>query len=75
MEGFEENEQIIMIEEKKSKEVIDKEILSKGSLESKVVVKKNDIVGREKIIKVNVRNVKIEKNVDIKVVERGKKGL
>ncbi|MFP3435931.1 cell division protein FtsH, partial [Paraburkholderia sp. SIMBA_061] len=49
--------------------------LRPGRFDRQVVVPNPDIVGREQILKVHVRNVPLAPNVDLKVVARGTPGF
>ena len=55
--------------------MLDPALLRPGRFDRQVVVPNPDIVGREKILKVHVRNVPLAPNVDLKVVARGTPGF
>ncbi|EEX59646.1 ATPase, partial [Brucella abortus bv. 2 str. 86/8/59] len=75
MDGFEANESIILIAATNRPDVLDPALLRPGRFDRQVVVPNPDIVGREQILKVHVRNVPLAPNVDIKVVARGTPGF
>ncbi|MCV0394141.1 MAG: ATP-dependent zinc metalloprotease FtsH [Rhizobiaceae bacterium] len=75
MDGFEANEGIILIAATNRPDVLDPALLRPGRFDRQVVVPNPDIVGREKILKVHVRNVPLAPNVDIKVIARGTPGF
>ena len=75
MDGFEANESIILIAATNRPDVLDPALLRPGRFDRQVVVPNPDIVGREKILKVHVRNVPLAPNVDLKVVARGTPGF
>jgi cell division protease FtsH len=75
MDGFEANEGIILIAATNRPDVLDPALLRPGRFDRQVVVPNPDIVGREKILKVHVRNVPLAPNVDLKVVARGTPGF
>jgi len=75
MDGFESNESIILIAATNRPDVLDPALLRPGRFDRQVVVPNPDIVGREKILKVHVRNVPLAPNVDLKVVARGTPGF
>ncbi|MFL6670641.1 MAG: ATP-dependent zinc metalloprotease FtsH, partial [Burkholderia ambifaria] len=75
MDGFESNESIILIAATNRPVVLDPALLRPGRFDRQVVVPNPDIVGREKILKVHVRNVPLAPNVDLKVIARGTPGF
>ena len=75
MDGFEANEGIILIAATNRPDVLDPALLRPGRFDRQVVVPNPDIVGREKILKVHVRNVPLAPNVDLKVMARGTPGF
>jgi len=75
MDGFEANESIILIAATNRPDVLDPALLRPGRFDRQVVVPNPDIVGREKILKVHVRNVPLAPNVDLKVLARGTPGF
>nr|WP_313023899.1 ATP-dependent zinc metalloprotease FtsH [Brucella intermedia] len=75
MDGFEANESIILIAATNRPDVLDPALLRPGRFDRQVVVPNPDIVGREQILKVHVRNVPLAPNVDLKVVARGTPGF
>jgi cell division protease FtsH len=75
MDGFEANEGIILIAATNRPDVLDPALLRPGRFDRQVVVPNPDIIGREKILKVHVRNVPLAPNVDLKVLARGTPGF
>ncbi|WP_336055379.1 ATP-dependent zinc metalloprotease FtsH [Nitratireductor sp. CH_MIT9313-5] len=75
MDGFEANEGIILIAATNRPDVLDPALLRPGRFDRQVVVPNPDVSGREKILKVHVRNVPLAPNVDLKVVARGTPGF
>ena len=75
MDGFEANEGIILIAATNRPDVLDPALLRPGRFDRQVVVPNPDIIGREKILKVHMRNVPIADNVDPKVIARGTPGF
>ncbi|PZN57616.1 MAG: cell division protein FtsH [Proteobacteria bacterium] len=75
MDGFESNESIILIAATNRPDVLDPALLRPGRFDRQVVVPNPDIIGREKILKVHVRNVPLAPNVDLKVLARGTPGF
>ncbi|ASV87014.1 ATP-dependent metallopeptidase HflB family protein [Ochrobactrum quorumnocens] len=75
MDGFEANESIILIAATNRPDVLDPALLRPGRFDRQVVVPNPDIVGREQILKVHVRNVPLAPNVDLKIIARGTPGF
>ena len=75
MDGFETNEGIILIAATNRPDVLDPALLRPGRFDRQVVVSNPDIMGREAILKVHVKNVPLAPNVDLKVVARGTPGF
>ena len=75
MDGFEANEGVILIAATNRPDVLDPALLRPGRFDRQVVVPNPDIVGREKILKVHVRNVPLAPNVDLKTIARGTPGF
>ncbi len=75
MDGFEANEGVILIAATNRPDVLDPALLRPGRFDRQVVVPNPDVNGREKILKVHVRNVPLAPNVDLKVLARGTPGF
>jgi len=75
MDGFEANEGVILIAATNRPDVLDPALMRPGRFDRQVVVPNPDIVGRERILKVHVRNVPLAPNVDLKVLARGTPGF
>ncbi|HUH48711.1 MAG TPA: ATP-dependent zinc metalloprotease FtsH, partial [Mycoplana sp.] len=75
MDGFEANEGVILIAATNRPDVLDPALLRPGRFDRQVVVPNPDIVGRERILKVHVRNVPLAPNVDLKILARGTPGF
>ena len=75
MDGFEANEGIIIIAATNRPDVLDPALLRPGRFDRQVTVGNPDVVGREKILKVHMRNVPIAKDVKPKVIARGTPGF
>jgi cell division protease FtsH len=75
MDGFEENEGIILIAATNRPDVLDPALLRPGRFDRQVVVPNPDLLGREKILKVHIRAVKLSEEIDLKVIARGTPGF
>jgi cell division protease FtsH len=75
MDGFEGGEGVIVIAATNRPDVLDPALLRPGRFDRQVVVPLPDIRGREAILKVHVRKVPIDDDVDAKVIARGTPGF
>ena len=75
MDGFETNEGIILIAATNRPDVLDPALLRPGRFDRQVTVGNPDIIGREKILLVHMRNVPTAGDVDPKVIARGTPGF
>lgn len=75
MDGFEENENVILIAATNRPDVLDPALLRPGRFDRQVTVSNPDIKGREEILKVHVRKVPLAKDVNLAVVARGTPGF
>jgi cell division protease FtsH len=75
MDGFEANEGIILIAATNRPDVLDPALLRPGRFDRQVTVGNPDILGREKILRVHMRNVPLAKDVDSKTIARGTPGF
>jgi cell division protease FtsH len=75
MDGFESNKGVILIAATNRPDVLDPALIRPGRFDREIVVSNPDIVGREHILRVHVRNVPLSPNVDLKVVARGTPGF
>ena len=75
MDGFEANDGIIIIAATNRPDVLDPALLRPGRFDRQVTVNNPDILGRERILKVHMRNVPLAKDVNPKVIARGTPGF
>ena len=75
MDGFETNEGIILIAATNRPDVLDPALLRPGRFDRQVVVPNPDVNGREKILRVHMKNVPLAADVDVKVIARGTPGF
>ena len=74
MDGFDTQEGIIIIAATNRPDVLDPALLRPGRFDRQITVNLPDIRGREAILKVHARNVKLAPNVDLAVIARGTPG-
>ena len=75
MDGFEANEGIILVAATNRPDVLDPALLRPGRFDRQVVVPNPDLNGREKILRVHMRNVPLAADVNVKVIARGTPGF
>jgi cell division protease FtsH len=75
MDGFDTQEGVIIIAATNRPDVLDSALLRPGRFDRQIVIDMPDLVGREEILKVHAREVKIGKDVDMKVIARGTAGF
>ena len=75
MDGFEGNEGVIVIAATNRPDVLDPALLRPGRFDRQVVVPLPDIRGRELILKVHMRKVPLDDNVEPNVIARGTPGF
>ncbi|MBU1808888.1 MAG: ATP-dependent zinc metalloprotease FtsH [Candidatus Omnitrophica bacterium] len=75
MDGFNTQEGVILIAATNRPDVLDPALLRPGRFDRQIVIDKPDIVGREGILKVHVKNVKLDKAVELKSIARQTPGF
>ena len=75
MDGFEANEGVILIAATNRPDVLDPALLRPGRFDRQIVVPNPDVTGREKILRVHMRNVPLAPDIDPKVIARGTPGF
>ena len=75
MDGFEGNEGIIVIAATNRPDVLDPALLRPGRFDRQVVVPLPDIRGREQILKVHMRKIPLDRDVEPNVIARGTPGF
>jgi cell division protease FtsH len=74
MDGFDTQEGIIIIAATNRHDVLDPALMRPGRFDRQVVVNLPDVRGREAILKVHAKNVKLEPGVDLSIIARGTPG-
>ncbi|AQR60985.1 cell division protein FtsH [Brevundimonas sp. LM2] len=75
MDGFEANEGIILIAATNRPDVLDPALLRPGRFDRQVVVPNPDVNGREKILRVHMKDVPLASDVMVKTIARGTPGF
>ena len=75
MDGFENNEGVILIAATNRPDVLDPALLRPGRFDRQVMVDRPDVKGREGILKVHSARVPLTENVDLKTIAKGTPGF
>jgi cell division protease FtsH len=75
MDGFEPNSGVIIVAASNRPEVLDQALLRPGRFDRQIQVNLPDIRGREEILKIHARSVKLDPDVDLKVLARRTPGF
>ena len=75
MDGFNTQEGVILIAATNRPDVLDPALLRPGRFDRQIVVDRPDIKGREAILKVHTKNVKIDPSVDLSIIARQTPGF
>lgn len=75
MDGFESNEGVILVAATNRPDVLDPALLRPGRFDRQIVVDQPDIKGREGIFKVHAKKIKLNDDVDLRILARGTPGM
>ncbi|QJC28424.1 ATP-dependent zinc metalloprotease FtsH [Enterobacteriaceae endosymbiont of Plateumaris braccata] len=75
MDGFNDNESVIVIAATNRPDVLDPALLRPGRFDRQVIVGLPDIRGREQILKIHMKNVPLGKDVNVSILARGTPGF
>jgi cell division protease FtsH len=68
MDGFDSRKAIIIMGATNRPEVLDPALLRPGRFDRQVLVDKPDVKGREEVLRIHTKNVKLAPNLDLKIV-------
>ncbi|MCT8976390.1 ATP-dependent zinc metalloprotease FtsH [Clostridium sp. CX1] len=74
MDGFDSSKGVVILAATNRPEVLDKALLRPGRFDRRVIVDRPDLKGREEILKVHSKGVKVSKDVDLTAVAKGTPG-
>ncbi|RJQ14415.1 MAG: ATP-dependent metallopeptidase FtsH/Yme1/Tma family protein [Nitrospiraceae bacterium] len=75
LDGFDPNEGIIVLASTNRPDVLDPALLRPGRFDRQVVVPHPDVKGRLEIIKVHIKKIPLDENVNLEVLARGTPGF
>ena len=75
MDGFSENEGVIVLAATNRPDVLDKALLRAGRFDRQIVVGAPDVKAREQILEVHARKKKLADDVDLKVIAKNTSGF
>ncbi|MDP6685443.1 MAG: ATP-dependent zinc metalloprotease FtsH [Candidatus Omnitrophota bacterium] len=75
MDGFDTQEGVILIAATNRPDVLDPALMRPGRFDRIIVINRPDIIGREGILQVHVKNIKLGKNMDLKAIARQTSGF
>ena len=68
MDGFDSSKGVLILGATNRPEILDKALLRPGRFDRRIIVDKPDLKGREEILRVHARDVKMEQTVDLKAI-------
>ncbi|MDO8602578.1 MAG: ATP-dependent zinc metalloprotease FtsH [Candidatus Omnitrophota bacterium] len=75
MDGFDTQEGVILIAATNRPDVLDPALLRPGRFDRTIVISRPDIIGREAILKVHAKGIKLSKDADLKYIARQTSGF
>ena len=75
MDGFSDNEGVIILAATNRPDVLDKALLRAGRFDRQIVVGSPDVKAREQILEVHARKMKLADDVDLKVIAKNTSGF
>ncbi len=75
MDGFNTNDNVILLAATNRPDVLDKALLRPGRFDRQIVVDSPSMIGREQILKIHTKKIKIDKDVDLKTIAKTAVGL
>jgi cell division protease FtsH len=75
MDGFEKNEQVIILAATNRPDILDPALLRPGRFDRKITVPPPDLKGREEILKVHTKNKKLAPDVDLHILAQRTPGF
>ena len=75
MDGFDQSTAVVVIASTNRPDILDKALTRPGRFDREIAVNLADVSGREAILKVHARNLKLEEGLDLQWIARGTPGF
>jgi cell division protease FtsH len=75
MDGFNQSTAVVVIASTNRPDILDKALTRPGRFDREIAVNLADVTGREAILKVHARNLKLEEGLDLQWIARGTPGF
>jgi len=75
MDGFESNDGVILVAATNRPDILDPALLRPGRFDRQIVVDSPDVKGREGILSVHTKKIKLDPDVELDILARGTPGL
>ncbi|HEU4934170.1 MAG TPA: ATP-dependent zinc metalloprotease FtsH [Pyrinomonadaceae bacterium] len=75
MDGFDQSSAVVVIASTNRPDILDKALTRPGRFDREIAVNLADVSGRESILKVHARNLKLEDGLDLQWIARGTPGF
>ena len=75
MDGFDQSSAVVVIASTNRPDILDKALTRPGRFDREIAVNLADVSGREAILKVHARNLKLEQGLDLQWIARGTPGF
>lgn len=75
MDGFDQSSAVVVIASTNRPDILDKALTRPGRFDREIAVNLADVSGREAILKVHARNLKLEDSLDLQWIARGTPGF
>jgi cell division protease FtsH len=75
MDGFDQSTAVVVIASTNRPDILDKALTRPGRFDREIAVNLADVTGRESILKVHARNLKLEEGLDLQWIARGTPGF
>src|SRR6056297_2597105 len=75
MDGFDSDSSVIVIAATNRPDILDSALLRPGRFDRQIIVDSPDMTGREGILKVHAKNIKLAKDADLRTLAKGTPGM
>ncbi len=75
MDGFESNDGVILVAATNRPDILDPALMRPGRFDRQIVVDSPDVRGREGVLRVHTKKIKLGDDIDLRVLARGTPGL